>query len=173
MLLFNSWHAAWLDPLMVAISLKWIWVPLYLFLIWLLYRNFGWQGLWFVLALLIAIGINDQLTSGFMKPFFERLRPCHDPSLASLIHIVDGCGGKYGFVSGHASNSFVIATFFVNLWPNNPAIKWMLLWAAVIAYSRVYLGVHFPGDIIVGGMIGAIIGYIASLAATRLWSAKN
>ncbi|MEQ9299163.1 MAG: phosphatase PAP2 family protein, partial [Cyclobacteriaceae bacterium] len=121
---------------------------------------------------LLAVAATDQLTSSLMKPGFERLRPCHDPSLSETIRIVDGCGGKYGFASGHAANTFMLAIFFVTLFRGNKLFLWMILWAAVVAYSRIYLGVHFPGDVLVGAMLGSLIG-LSFAKAARLVAARG
>jgi undecaprenyl-diphosphatase len=157
--LLNGWYHPALDGVMVFFSAKLVWIPLYLLLAYWLFRTFKKRGVIYLLAVILAVAATDQLTSSLMKPGFERLRPCHDPSLSDTIRIVDGCGGKYGFASGHAANTFMLALFFVTLYRENRYFRWLLLWAAIVAYSRVYLGVHFPGDIMVGALLGSLIGY--------------
>ena len=106
--------------------------------------------------------MTDQFTSGLMKPFFERLRPSHEPALEGMVHMVSGySGGKYGFASSHAANTFGIAMFLSCLLKvEKPWINWLFLWAALVSYTRIYLGVHYPGDIIVGALIGVAFGWL-------------
>jgi len=99
-----------------------------------------------------------------MKPFFERFRPSKDPELQHLVHIVNEYrGGRFGFASSHAGNSFALAIFIFQIFKERYGwVKWMFLWAAVVSYSRIYLGVHYPGDIIVGASIGLLMGWMFS-----------
>jgi undecaprenyl-diphosphatase len=160
-LAINGTHSAFFDYVMAWISVRWIWIPLYVFFAWLLYKHYGKRSVIFVLAAGLLIVITDQTSVILFKNVFHRLRPCHEPSIGAWVHLVDGhCGGQYGFISSHAANSFAIATFLSLLLGKK--IKYftplIMLWAAVICYSRVYLGVHYPGDVIVGGLWGAGIG---------------
>lgn len=148
---------------MFWLSEKLIWAPLYavlLFLMWNVYR----KGFWYVLPLIVLmVTLTDQVSVIFFKDFFDRLRPCHDPSLEGMVRIVrNHCGGSYGFISSHASNTFGVAVFAGSLL--NFRYKWilplLLFWATTICYSRVYLGVHYPGDVIIGALVGATIGYL-------------
>ncbi len=148
-----------LDSTMLFLSAKLVWIPLYLLLIFLLYKHYGLQFWKPLLAIIIVVTIADQSTSGFMKPFFERLRPCHDTSLDGLLVNVGKCGGKYGFASSHAANTFGLASFFFFL-TGIRKYAWLFVWAALVSYSRIYLGVHFPGDILVGGIIGIFSGWL-------------
>lgn len=155
------------DGFMLFLSAKSVWIPLYVALIYLLYRHFGTQFWKPLLLVILAAILADQITSGLMKPFFERWRPCRDPSLDGLMTLVGKCGGKYGFASGHAANTFALATFFAFL----TRIRWyylLVLWAALVSYSRIHLGVHFPGDILVGALIGTGLGFGFS-ALARKW----
>jgi len=117
----------------------------------------------FLLSLILMIVFTDQ-SSNFFKEFFERLRPCHNPELIEIIRIVkNGCGGLYGFFSAHAANTFAFATFMYFLTPNEQKYKrtsfFLFIWAAIISYSRIYIGVHFPLDILLGAVYGFLSGY--------------
>lgn len=157
----NGQHTPWLDPVMSLVSGKWPWAPLYALLCWLFVRRYRWHAVPLLLCVGLAIALADQITSGFMKPFFERLRPSRDPALEGLVHVVNGYrGGKYGFASSHAANAFALAA--AAYWWLRPTDQWVWAlwpWAVIVAYSRVYLGVHYPGDIMVGAAIGAMAGW--------------
>jgi undecaprenyl-diphosphatase len=153
----NGFHSPLLDPVMLFVSEKAVWLPLYLYLAYLIFKDHNRDG-WFVLiGVTLTIVLADQIASSFMKPYFARLRPSHDPSLQSAIHLVEGyrSAGKFGFASSHASNTFGVATFLFLLFKQTR--RWIILlffWAAFVTYSRVYLGVHYPGDILVGALVG-------------------
>jgi undecaprenyl-diphosphatase len=158
-LALNGAGSPFLDQPMIWLSDKYIWIVLYAFLIFHLVKREGWKFYIPIIGIIIVITICDQVTSGFMKPFFERPRPCHEPSLQGLVNIIKGCGGAYGFASSHAANTFGLATFFHLIFKNKYTVM-LLFWAALVSYSRVYLGVHYPGDIIVGGAIGCLSAYL-------------
>ncbi|MBP9925943.1 MAG: phosphatase PAP2 family protein [Cyclobacteriaceae bacterium] len=162
LIFLNSFHTPWLDPIMLLITKTAFWIPLYVFLIYLMFRNFKRETWFILLGVTITIVLCDQITSTFMKPFFARLRPSQDPTLEGLLHHVNGYrGGLYGFASGHAANTFGVALFvWLTLQPVYKWISWIFLWAALMTYTRIYLGVHFPGDIIVGATIGLVCGLI-------------
>jgi len=162
-LFFNGMHSGFWDLIMFNISNKYIWIPLYILFIYWLIRFFKKDMLWIMLAILILITISDQLSVHAFKNVFTRLRPCHDPELASLVHIVNGkCGGQFGFYSSHATNHFTIAVFLSFIFKGRIRIfiPLILVWAGVIAYSRIYLGVHFPADVLAGSLAGALLGYL-------------
>lgn len=159
----SSFRDPWLDQLMMFMTTTAAWIPLYLFLIYLLIRNYRKQTWLILIAIGLTILFADQFTSSVMKPFFERLRPSHEPSIAERVFIVDEYrGGKFGFASSHAANTFGIATLmWVALKVYRPWIALLFLWPLTVGYTRIYLGVHYPGDI-VGGFF---VGFVSALAA--------
>ena len=148
---------------------KWIWLPFYVINIYLLYKNFNKKYLLYILILIVlCITVSDQVAI-VLKDGFHRLRPCHDPSLEGLLREVK-CGGKFGFYSAHSSNSFFVATYLTMLLGKK--IKqlpyFLFVWAAIVAYSRVYLGMHFPGDIIVGASMGILLALFCGTLAKKV-----
>lgn len=164
LLAVNGWSGIPLaDELMVFASSKWAWVPLYVVLFFVLYRQIGQQRLWwFLLAVGMMIVLTDQGSVVFFKEVFHRVRPCHDQQLMLTLNLVSGkCGGQFGFVSSHSANVFALAVLIWNvLKENGSAWFGMFVWAGAVSISRVYLGVHFPSDIFVGGLYGCTVGYL-------------
>jgi undecaprenyl-diphosphatase len=145
---------------MFAISGKLIWVPLYLAILWWLYRIYGRKFPILLLFVLIAVILADQVSVQVFKNTFQRLRPCHEPAIQGMVHLVNNqCGGLYGFVSSHATNSFNVALFSLMLIRRRWYSISIVSWAAIVGYSRIYLGVHYPGDVICGAILGSLIGY--------------
>ena len=167
----NGHHVGWLDPVMVAFTTMWPWIPIYCLLLFMLFKQYGRRGWWLVLAVGVVILCSDQLSAHVCKPLFHRLRPCFNPELEGLVHLPKGLpGGRYGFVSSHAANTFAVATFLtMALREGYKSIGWWLYaWALVSSYSRIYLGVHYPGDILAGAALGVLIGLIVWKLAVRL-----
>lgn len=143
-------------------SEKFIWVPLYALLLYYLVKHYRWNTIAILLFIVILVFLTDQ-TSVWIKNSVERMRPCHEPALEGLVHIVkDKCGGTFGFVSSHAANHFGLATFLFFIFKkNNRLIGYLLiLWALFASYSRVYLGVHYFGDVFAGALLGFILGWL-------------
>lgn len=160
LLAINGAHCEWLDGLMWYLSQAWVWIPLYAVLIGLLIWKFGWKkGLLYTIALVAAVGLSDWVSSGLIKHWVCRPRPTHEPSLEGLVHIVNGyVGGQYGFVSSHAANTMALAVLFGLIWKKiNHQGWWLMIYVAVNCYSRMYLGVHYPGDILGGLVVGTIM----------------
>lgn len=158
----NSFHTDWLDVINFQLSQTYTWLPFYAILIFFIYKVEPKNSWWVIGGVALTILISDQFTSGFMKPFFERLRPCHDERWDGIIHNYLRCGGLYGFASSHAANTFGLAAF-LNLKMKGKLrfLPWLFLWAAVISYTRIYLGVHYPLDILVGALVGIAAGLIS------------
>lgn len=169
LLTMNGWHTPWLDSSMFLMSQTLFWLPLYCLLIYLLFRNFKKQAWLVLIAVALTLLLTNLLTAEVMKPGFARLRPSHDPSMAGLVHLVRGYSEDlYGFSSGHAANTFAVALFF--WWTFRGKYPWMGLlfaWAVLVSYTRIYLGVHYPGDILAGVLLGLCCGVIG-LATARL-----
>ena len=160
LLFLNSHNSPFWDNVMYAISTKVIWAPLYLAILIHLVVKYKRKFLVILLFIILAIILSDQSSVQLFKNVFHRLRPCHEPSLEGLVHLVKGqCGGLYGFVSSHASNSFNIALLSLMFIKRRWYTFSIILWAAIIGYSRIYLGVHYPGDVICGSMLGAFVGW--------------
>ena len=185
LLAINGWHSEWADILMWYISKSTTWLPLYALLVGLIVYRFGilspslcregrrGSSLFRVLIILagfaVAVGVSDFVSSGIIKPWVCRLRPTHEPKLAGLIHLVNGyTGGLYGFVSSHAANTMACALLFALLYRNKYATVGLMLWVALNCYSRMYLGVHYPADIIGGLAIGAMMATLTYGMVRRL-----
>jgi undecaprenyl-diphosphatase len=158
----NSFHWDFLDPVIFQMTETVTWIPLYLFLIYKIYRLDPQNSWWVFGGVMLTILIADQVTSGLMKPFFERLRPCHDPRWEGLMHNYGRCGGMYGFVSSHAANTFGLAVFLNRkLKGKLSGLRWLYLYAFVVSYTRIYLGVHYPWDIVLGAVMGILAAWIS------------
>ena len=169
LLWINGHHTEWLDTLMWAISSPYTWLPLYLILIALVAWRFrSWKvALFIILGFIVAVVLSETICSGVLKPLVCRLRPTHEPALDPL-HLVNGyTGGRYGFCSSHASNTITIATLFSLLYRNKIATAVLLTWVALNCYSRMYLGAHYPTDILVGLLIGALLAALVYCCLRR------
>ena len=160
LLFLNSLNSPFWDQVMYTLSGKVIWAPLYVAILIYLGIRYKKRFLVIILFIIVAVAMADQFSVQLFKNIFHRLRPCHEPSLQGILHLVNGeCGGLYGFVSSHASNSFNVALLSLMFIRKRWYTISILIWATVIGYSRIYLGVHYPGDVICGSMLGALIGW--------------
>jgi undecaprenyl-diphosphatase len=158
-LFLNSHNSPFWDQVMHLISSTVIWIPLYLAIIVTLGIKLKRKFPVLILTIALAVTLSDQ-GSVLIKNSVQRLRPCHEPALEGRVHMVNGeCGGKYGFVSSHACNSFMVALFSLLFIRKKWFTCSIISWAFIVGYSRIYLGVHYPGDVICGSLLGAIIGW--------------
>jgi membrane-associated phospholipid phosphatase len=167
--LFRKINAEWTSPFLDNIYPLWreaiTWVPLYIFLLLVVFMNFG-SRIWpWVVGLLVTVSLTDQISSHIIKPFIQRPRPCHDVLLADNIRLLlKYCSGSFSFTSSHATNHFGVA-FFIYHTLKAYLGKWGYLfffWAATISYGQVYIGVHYPLDILSGAILGSCIGYVTT-----------
>ena len=182
LLAINGWHAPWADTVMWIISAKATWIPLYLLLIGLLvwrYRKPAPTSVkWLhkvpvcvvmIVAIVAAVGLADFIASGILKQWVARPRPSRVPELEGVLHLVNGYkSGRYGFVSSHAANTMAVALLFSLIWRNRIATIGLMLWVAANCYSRMYLGVHYPLDILGGLMVGTVVAIVACWVLKRL-----
>jgi undecaprenyl-diphosphatase len=169
LLAINSHHNSTLDLLMWWVSEAWIWIPLYVVMLVLFIKKYGWKNTAYILLVFVAlIACTDFLNLHCIKNTVQRLRPTHEPQLSGLLHLVADdnghpyLGGTYGFISSHAANHFGLAFLFTSFTKNffRGAAVVFYLWASIIAYSRIYMGVHYPLDVICGALFGSVVAYV-------------
>jgi len=166
----NGLHRPWLDEVMLFLSGKITWLPLYLILVLWIVLKFKKQSWFCLLCFALCIFITDRFSSGFAKPFFERLRPCHNDEL--ILYLLTSCGGKYGFFSSHAANAFGLSVYASCLLKNKSLSIVLYVLAALVSISRVYLGKHYFTDILVGALFGSVVAYIIYCACRYSLSEK-
>ncbi|HRW63714.1 MAG TPA: phosphatase PAP2 family protein [Bacteroidales bacterium] len=158
-LFLNSLHSPLSDKLMWWFSGTKFWIPLYLIIVVYMVYKFRWKAVVSLIFIALAVTLADQVSVHAFKNVFMRLRPCHTPELQEIVHLVNNkCGGQYGFVSSHAANTFAVAFFLSRLFKNKGFTYFIFFWASIVSYSRIYLGVHYPLDIIGGAVLGYFIG---------------
>jgi len=159
-LINSEWTNNWLNVLMPLLRNKYFWLPLYFFLVSFSLVNYGKKGLYFLFFAILTIIISDTMSSKVIKNTIKRVRPCNDILIKDTVELRVHCGGGYSFTSSHATNHFALAFFLIFTIGNlKKWFKWVfILWASSIAYAQVYVGVHYPLDVIVGSLLGIFIG---------------
>lgn len=162
-LTLNGWHHPVADWIMFYVSKMWVWIPIYLAVVYYIIRTWKKESIWIILSMILCVVLTDQLTN-ITKEVFQRPRPSHALDLQGMVHHVQGyLGGKYGFVSGHSANVFGFALLSSLIIKR----KWFYFvafsWAALVAYSRIYLGVHYPLDILGGMVLGLSVAGLVYL----------
>ena len=163
LLFLNSFHNSYFDSVMSMFSGRYIWIPMYVALLYMFLRRYpAVKVLMLLLGIALSITLADQICASLIRPVVQRLRPSNiDNPLSAFVHIVNGYrGGAYGFPSCHAANSFALAIFAAMAIGRRPFTWFIILWAVINSCSRIYLGVHFPGDLLVGAIIGSIVGML-------------
>jgi undecaprenyl-diphosphatase len=156
-LFINGHFSPFFDSFMFVVSEKLIWIPLYISVLFILLKNWGKEAIWLILALILCIVISDQIASGVFKNLIHRLRPSHALKFQGLVHLVKNySGGKYGFASSHAANAVGFALLTSLILRHRIYGYFITGWALVVAYSRIYLGLHYPFDILGGVVIGIL-----------------
>jgi undecaprenyl-diphosphatase len=156
----NGLNSPFWDIIMWNVSKTAIWIPLYLIIFFFIFKQQKWMGLITLIMVVLVVLAADQGSVHLFKNVFQRLRPCRQIEIAGMVHTVNGkCGGQYGFVSSHAANTFAFAIFIALFFKQRILWIFLLLWAAFVSYSRIYLGVHYPFDVICGAVFGVIVGF--------------
>ena len=171
LLAVNGMHSSYFDTFMWLCSRKFEWIPFYLSILYVLFRNFNWRVvLYSLVAMSVILLLTDAVSSHFIRPVVARLRPSNlENPISEMIHIVDNHrGGRYGFPSSHASNSWALV-FFVGLLLRRCLLTTFLAcWAFLLCYSRLYLGVHYPGDLLAGMVLGAVVASVVYYVFWRM-----
>lgn len=175
LLAINGLRSGWADTFMYTFSGKWIWVPMYASILYVLLRNLHWKWvLGCIVTIALTITLADQVCATFIRPYVCRLRPANlENPLSDMVQIVNGYrGGRYGFPSCHAANAFGLAFFVFYVFRTRVLIWFIMLWALVTCYSRSYLGVHYPGDLLVGAVVGFVNATLCYWLFTKLCKYK-
>lgn len=154
------WSNRFFDFIMPFLREKYFWAPLYLFAVSFIWLNYPRRRYIFIVGMLLCLVLADQTASHLIKPMIGRLRPCNNPDIAPFLHLLVPCGVGKSFVSSHATNHFAIAAFWAICFGKKYPWLWGagLLWAAIVSYGQVYVGVHFPSDVIGGAVLGVLLG---------------
>ncbi len=169
MLAINGWNTPFLDHIMVFVTNKYTGIPIYaLILVLIFYKRNIKTALLMAGAVIVTFALCDTLSVVMFKDVFQRFRPCYDPATENLVRMLEYKGGQYGFVSSHAANLFGLAAVSSALLKKRWFTIFIFFWAALVGYSRIYVGKHFPLDVICGGLFGLLIGYMIYFIFNKL-----
>lgn len=171
----TQWHNSVLDTIIPFLRNQWFWAPLYLFLLVFMPLNFGRKGWMWCVFFIMSFALGDYFSASIIKPHFIRLRPCNNPYISDIVHLLVPCGSGYSMPSSHATNHFAMGVFSALTLRNRYKWIWWLAipWALSVAYAQVYVGVHFPGDVFVGGVIGAVIGSLTGTVYNKVYQQRT
>lgn len=165
----TQWVNEFLDFIVPFIRNQWTWAPLYLFLLIFMPLNFGRKGWMWLVFFILCFAIGDFVSASIIKPYAMRLRPCNNPYIQDITHLLVHCGSGYSFPSSHATNHFALGIFAAYTIKK----KWVwvagILWALSVGYAQIYVGVHFPFDVICGGILGTIIAIVVGKTYLRIY----
>jgi undecaprenyl-diphosphatase len=161
--LLNGWHSDFFDPIMIFLSKVWVWVPLYLGVLVYLFFTKKWKIALLAVVVIVLAYLASEHISVFIKESVARLRPCEEPLLVNSVRMLEPHGSLYGFVSGHACNTFCFAALSSLIIRKRIYSILIFIWAALVSYSRIYVGKHYPADIIGGALLGLLIAYLFRL----------
>ncbi|MBK6566205.1 MAG: phosphatase PAP2 family protein [Saprospiraceae bacterium] len=164
----SGWSNVFFDFLMPVLRNKYTWIPLYTFLMAFFLFNFGKKGYYYILLTILTVACSDMVSNHGFKKNFKRLRPCNTELSVPIVERIP-CGSGYSFTSNHAANHFALATFFSMVfgWKNRKIRYAFMAWATMIALAQVYVGLHYPFDVIGGALLGSFIGFIIAKTGER------
>ncbi len=173
-LINQIWVSPWADTFFSFVRNQYVWGPLYTFLISYLIFNFKKRGLYFILMIIVTVVASNWISSDLIKKNVKRLRPCNQVTLENHRRVLVHCGNGYSFTSSHATNHFSISIFIILAGASFLGrVRYLfLIWAGCIAYAQVYVGVHFPLDVLVGSLIGCLVGWLTYLSYQRFHPAQ-
>ena len=171
----TQWVNDFFDAVMPYIRNQWTWSPLYLFLAIFMPLNFGRKGWMWCVFFIMTFAMSDYVSASIIKPYYIRLRPCNNPYIKDIVHLLVPCGSGFSFPSSHATNHFALGIFSAVTMQRYTKWIWpiALLWALSVGYAQVYVGVHFPGDVVVGMLLGAIVGILTGTVYNRVYYRKR
>lgn len=169
--LHAQWRSGFLDAVMPYVRNQFTWAPLYLFVLVFMPWNFGVRGWIWLLGFLLCFAFGDSISGALIKPLAQRVRPCNDPRFAELVQLIVPRSSGWSFPSSHATNHFALGTFAAVTLHGRLSWFWPIpmLWALAVGYAQVYVGVHFPFDVVAGAALGSLIGLIVAMIYNRRW----